>query len=341
MNLPVKINRYHELDSLRGIAAFSVVLFHFTFGYDNGLNALSDDKFYFRYGGLGVSLFFLISGFVIFMTLQNTKNKSDFIVSRFARLYPAYWACIITTVILTTALSVPFQQNMFSMGQIFVNFSMFQYWLKIKDVDGAYWTLAIELTFYAIMYVVFLVKKQQHIAFFCSIWLALSVLFALFDIPFNHYINVIFILKYAPLFVAGITFYLLKCNPKAYFLNILVLFSLFAEYVLLYQLRSQLVVYAIETLFFCVFYLFIYDRLRFLSNKVLLFFGSISYSLYLIHENIGVALIYWLKKVYDFQLFYLPISILAVVMLASCITFYIEKPAMQLIRNSYQNRNQK
>lgn len=338
--MPVKTNRFQELDSLRGIAALSVVLFHFTFGYDNGLKALSDDKFYFRYGSLGVSLFFMISGFVIFMTLQNTKNTSDFIVSRFSRLYPAYWACIIVTVILTTALSVPFQQNMFNLGQILVNFSMFQYWFKIKDVDGAYWTLAIELTFYGMMYIVFLIKKQQHITSFCSIWLALSVLFALFDIPFNHYINVIFILKHAPLFVAGITFYLLKGNPRAHYLHTLVLFSLFSEYVLLYQLRSQLVVYEIITMFFCVFYLFIYDRLRCLTNNILLFFGSISYSLYLIHENIGVALIYWLKKVYDVQLFYLPISILAVVILASCITFYIEKPAMHLIRNSYKNRNE-
>ena len=339
--MPAKINRYQELDSLRGIAALSVVLFHFTFGYDNGLKVLSDDKFYFRYGSLGVSLFFIISGFVIFMTLQKTKNTSDFIVSRFSRLYPAYWACIITTVILTTALSVPFQQNMFNMGQILVNFSMFQYWFKIKDVDGVYWTLAIELTFYAIMYFVFLINKQQHIALFCSIWLALSVLFAAFDIPFKNYINVIFILKHAPLFVAGITFYLLKSNPKDYYLHTLVLFSLFSEYVLLYKLDSQLVVYAIVTSFFCIFYLFIYDRLRFLSINILLFFGSISYSLYLIHENIGVALIYWLKKVYDVQLFYLPISILSVVILASCITFYIEKPAIQLIRNSYKNRNEK
>ena len=336
-------NRYKELDCLRGIAAFSVVLFHFTFGYDhgNGSRILSEDKFYFTYGYFGVHLFFLISGFVIFMTLEKSNKLSDFLVSRFSRLYPAYWACIIISVALTTALSVPFQQGIFSLKQIFVNFTMLQYWFKIKDVDGAYWTLAIELTFYCWMYFVFLIKKQQYISWFCLAWLTLAVLFSSYNIPFENYINVIFILKHAPLFVGGITFFRLKNNPTKLYLHCLVLLSISSEYLLFYQQNSPIIFYTIIFGFYTIFYLFIYNKLSFIRNKVLLFLGTISYSLYLIHENIGTALIYWLKTIIDSQFFYLPISVLSVVLLASGITFYIEKPAMFFIRNFYKNRHER
>jgi len=333
--------RYQELDSLRGIAALSVVLFHFTFGYDNGFNIISDNRFYFRYGYLGVHLFFLISGFVIFMTLEKTKKPIDFIVSRFSRLYPAYWAAIISTVIITIIMSVPSQQGIFTFKQVLVNFTMLQFWFKIKDVDGAYWTLAVELTFYAIIWVIFLIKKQQYIEWFCIIWLVLSVLFAIIDIPLAGYIKAILILKYAPLFVGGITFYLIKRKKAKLYYHVLVLCSLCTEYFLLYQSGSVFIIYAVITLCFVLFYLFVYNKLVFLTNKIFLFFGAISYTLYLIHENIGTAIIYWLKKIADVQLFYLPISIIIIVAFASLITFYLEKPAMLWIRNYYHKLNEK
>lgn len=332
-----KNKRYEELDCLRGLAALAVVLFHFTYGYDFGLKIMSDDKFYFRYGNLGVQLFFLISGFVIFMTLDKTKNAKDFLVSRFSRLYPAYWASIIITVTVTTLLEVPFQEGIFSVKQVIVNFTMFQFWFKIKDVDGAYWTLAIELTFYIIMLLVFLFKKLNYIIWICLIWLVLSVCFAAFEIPLGNYIKAILILRFAPLFVGGIVFYLLKNKPMDIFLHILILLSLCTEYYLLYQLDSDGLVYCIISFFYVIFYLFIYDKLGFISNKFLVFLGSISYSLYLIHENIGFGIIYWLKKIADIQLFYLPISIVLVISLASFITFYIERPALKWIRKYYVN----
>jgi peptidoglycan/LPS O-acetylase OafA/YrhL len=334
-----KNKRYLELDCLRGLAALAVVLFHYTYGYDFGLEIMSEDKFYFRYGYLGVQLFFLISGFVIFMTLEKTTKAKDFLVSRFSRLYPGYWASLIITVTLTTLLSVPFQTGIFSIKQVIVNFTMFQFWFQIKDVDGAYWTLAIELTFYFIMLCIFVFKKLKYIAWICLIWLLLSVCFAAFDIPLGNYIKAILILRFAPLFVGGIVFYLLINKPKDIYLHILVLSSLSAECYLLYQLDSDFIVYWIVSFFYMLFYLFIYNKLEFISNKFLVFLGSISYTLYLIHENIGMGLIYWLKKIADVQLFYLPITIFLVIIIASFITFYIERPAMNWIRNYYKKNN--
>ncbi|MGQ7945112.1 acyltransferase family protein [Flavobacterium sp. WC2509] len=326
-------SRFFELDALRGLAAMAVVLFHYTYGIDNGKNTFSANKFYFSYGYLGVDLFFLISGFVIFMTLDRTKRPFDFVVSRFSRLYPAYWAAIITTITLTSLLGA----GDYSLKQIVVNITMFQYWLKIKDIDGAYWTLAVELTFYLIMWVLFVCKKLNYISFISIVWLFISAVFALFDVPFENYINVVFILKYAPLFIGGIAFYNMKTDEKNITNHILVILSYISICIVFYSIHSDLVVYPIVALFYVIFYLFVYEKLFFLNNKVLLFLGSISYSVYLIHENVGIAIIKHLENIIDNQLFYLPITLSIILIAATIINKAIEKPALKWIRNQYKS----
>ena len=339
--------RFYELDVLRGLASMSVVLYHFTFVYSIGLGQISDDKFHFNYGYLGVPLFFIISGYVIFMTLEKTEKSTDFIVSRFSRLYPAYWASIIVTIITTTLLSAPFQQELYSFDQVLINFTMLQYFFKIQDIDGVYWSLAVELTFYFIMWFIFMIKKLHHINWFCLGWLILSVAFTFIKIPFENYIKFILDLNYAPLFIGGIAFYNIKKDRTLYSYHIIAILSLLSEYYLFHLQEIDqapnidgidFVPYVVITLFYGLFYLFIFNKLTFLTNKFFIFLGSISYPLYLIHQNIGRAIIYWLRKIVDIQFIYLPITLLIVVALASLITFKIEKPALKAIRFFYSNK---
>lgn len=70
MSSKTQLSRYEELDALRGIAALMVVLFHFTM-------YRQETKFGFKLGTTGVDLFFLISGFVIIMSLIKIKNSKD------------------------------------------------------------------------------------------------------------------------------------------------------------------------------------------------------------------------------------------------------------------------
>jgi peptidoglycan/LPS O-acetylase OafA/YrhL len=85
--------RYSELDTIRGIAALMVVLYHYSVRYEYPVNPLIS----FDIGKYGVQLFFIVSGFVIILTLNKTAHAIDFIVFRFSRLYPAYWVAIIVT----------------------------------------------------------------------------------------------------------------------------------------------------------------------------------------------------------------------------------------------------
>src|ERR1700679_1685854 len=82
--------RLLELDCLRGIAVTLVITFHFTLNEPNL-------RRYFRFDCAGVELFFMISGFVIFLTIEKTTNYKDFLLSRFSRLFPAYWTCVTLT----------------------------------------------------------------------------------------------------------------------------------------------------------------------------------------------------------------------------------------------------
>ena len=142
-NNAITQNRYKELDALRGLAALLVVFFHFTLGR-NQYNS------FFKLGATGVDLFFIISGFVIFMSLQKVSRSADFLINRASRLYPTYWAAVTFTFISLTAYSL--LKGGGDLGsklmQYVGNLTMFQFYLGITDIDGPYWTLIIEMIFY-------------------------------------------------------------------------------------------------------------------------------------------------------------------------------------------------
>jgi peptidoglycan/LPS O-acetylase OafA/YrhL len=154
-----KTMRYRELDVLRGVAALMVVFFHFSWGFEAA-------GFVFGAGNTGVDLFFMISGFVIFLTLKKVGSAAEFAVNRFCRLYPVYWVCVTLSYSLNL-LYFQFVQvdfNVFGFGDYLVNLTMLQYYFNVANVDQSYWTLIIELLFYLGMVILFLTKLIRRIA---------------------------------------------------------------------------------------------------------------------------------------------------------------------------------
>jgi peptidoglycan/LPS O-acetylase OafA/YrhL len=88
--------RIEFIDGLRGVAIALVVLFHAYARWPEGIIPYGG-RFasipLFSYGWLGVELFFLISGFVIVMTLEKCPNLYDFLGRRWLRLFPAMLIC--------------------------------------------------------------------------------------------------------------------------------------------------------------------------------------------------------------------------------------------------------
>lgn len=126
----MKTTRIVELDALRGIAALAVVLHHFTMGR-------SETDLNFKIGFMGVETFFIISGFVILLTIERSGNWKNFLANRISRLYPAYWVCVTITTIFIILNNYQFHdaiQNQQLVNNIFVkyiaNMTMLQYYFK-------------------------------------------------------------------------------------------------------------------------------------------------------------------------------------------------------------------
>ncbi|MGG5888708.1 acyltransferase family protein [Falsiroseomonas sp. HC035] len=330
--------RIGELDALRGIAALAVVLFHYLDRYDELHSHVTEPLFYIPWGARGVQLFFVISGFVIFMTLQRTQRPMDFVVSRFSRLYPGYWVAIIVTTLTVRGLDVAFYER--PMLDVVMNFTMLQKLSVIPadDIEGAYWTLYVELWFYVAVLALFTLGLLRHIEAFLLVGLGAAMVWwageelggggfwgwnltTTFELVFNQ----------IPFFVIGIGLYRIYMQERPRMAMLVILAALACITVLhpLEFLGAALVSIA-------AFALVLTGRAGFLRQPVLIWLGAISYSLYLVHNFAGRALILRLQDDAGWTAnASVGAALAASLLIATVLTWWVERPAQRLIRRGY------
>ena len=320
--------RIRELDALRGLAALAVVFYHYTSQYDKIFGHNEVLSWQLPYGSFGVQLFFMISGFVIFLTLDRVTKPMDFVISRSSRLYPAYWSAIIITTIIVWSFGLQGEER--TWVTTLANFSMIQGVFDYPDVDGVYWTLLYELIFYVIMFLFFKWGNFKKIHFLLLAGVLLNIANSATDaIPWK--LQLFLLLKYNHLFAAGILYYLIKKEGMKKQHYLLLLLCLAAHW-----LQGNLISSIIVSFFFAIFFLFIYGKLAFIAIKPLIWLGSISYSLYLLHQNIGYIII---REVEDqgFSANTAIFSALCVsLLLAHIIMIKIERPSQSWIKSKYK-----
>jgi len=156
-----------------------------------------------------VYLFFAISGFVIFMTLDRCKVPTDFVVSRFARLYPTYWAAVAITFLTLQFLHVP--EYAVTWPQALADLMMVHAFFGVPDVDGIYWLLQIELLFYIWMLAAWSLGLLRHALSLSFAWvgagLAYGIAHNLLGIHIPATIPRFLLLESIPWFVIGMTAY--------------------------------------------------------------------------------------------------------------------------------------
>jgi peptidoglycan/LPS O-acetylase OafA/YrhL len=102
----------------------------------------------FSYGGLGVAIFFLVSGFVIPLSLVRSTPIA-FIVSRFFRLIPTYACCLAITLFALYSTHRYFGQNYsIPWTNILVHIGLVRDLVPYPAIDGVVWTLEVECRFY-------------------------------------------------------------------------------------------------------------------------------------------------------------------------------------------------
>jgi peptidoglycan/LPS O-acetylase OafA/YrhL len=201
--------RLAVLDGLRLVAALMVLIYHYTYRAPGSWGRPTTAVFaavapVTGYGWLGVELFFVISGFVICMTAWG-RGLGGFFVSRAARLFPAYWFAVLTTVVVVALLDP--QHPFPGFHDVAVNLTMLQQPLGVASVDGVYWTLWAELHFYLLFALV--VRRgvtYRRAVLFCLLWTIASVTVTVSPDPI---LRAIVDPDSSPFFVAGIAFFLM------------------------------------------------------------------------------------------------------------------------------------
>lgn len=145
--------RIEQLTFTRFIAAIAIVFFHF----GKPLNIFSEphvNKLLIN-ANIGVSYFFILSGFVMMIAYGNKSNVHpvSYMQNRFARIYPVYFLAIILALLYKTFLV---KEN-YTIQEIGLNIFALQSWIPAKalSVNFPGWSLSVEFFFYAIFPFVF------------------------------------------------------------------------------------------------------------------------------------------------------------------------------------------
>ncbi len=323
------VTRIATLDAFRGLAALSVMIYHYTKVYRKFYGNVFDDSFDFAYGYMGVFFFFIISGFVIFLTLKHTTFTAGFLYKRFSRLYPIFWFCLFTTFLVVYLCGLPGRER--SAYHLPANLTMIPTVFGKSTIDGAYWSLVPEFFFYIAMAIIFSFKRQG-LFFVWGITVLLLNWVHTFLFEFPPFVASITLTDWGSFFFAGILFFklLVKEYQNRWHIHLLLVLCMATSVNNFEILSAKIICGGL----YVVFYLFILGRLSWLSWKPLLFLGKISFPLYLLHQNIGYVIMNYTRPyLSDYPIIFLLLPI-SVIMLAAWLAHkYIELPSMTWLRS--------
>ncbi len=339
-------HKFENIQALRGIAVMLVVFLHLLVvekKYGHGLILLPQ---FFNIGAAGVDIFFVISGFIMATVIQGQFQQpnavSQFLISRFTRIYPLYW--FYSLLVLFIFITHPNWVNQSEGGQVNILKSFLlipQNHLPLLLVG---WTLIHEIYFYLII-ALFLFLPEKYFSRCLYLWLGLIIL-----INFNKPdMGATLTLITHPLtceFIMGCYISrLIKINqPKICWflltLSIILLCTGFYNYqhtypnidiqgwyrVIIYGVPSMLLVYACVSL----------EKLSLLLPRFLQIIGDASYSIYLGHVLILSALgrIFSLFPITNVFIHLVSFSLMILmVIFCGMISYkYIEKPLIKVCR---------
>jgi peptidoglycan/LPS O-acetylase OafA/YrhL len=343
------LHRIQYLDGLRGIAIFLVLLFH---AYARWPEIVPfGDRFsdfpLFAYGWLGVHLFFLISGYVIYMTLDKPQSPTNFFFRRWLRLFPAMLIC---SVIIYSTAAYFFERPAGSpaLRDLLPGLTFIEpmWWRKFigppqGQLEGAFWSLYVEVKFYLLAGLFyFLLGEKKTIWVLCLLFLssaALPLLNTSFpNLDWSVPRQILFILsaKYFGWFAAGALFYVYTKDRHVHLLIWAVAIGLAAA-LSLNGVGTQAIWAGVGVVMIFTSAILSKRMQSFLTSPYLLMLGFASYPLYLLHENMMVSLI---VKIGDFVP-WMPAILLPVLPMSIVIAlgWMVAKLAEPWIRNSIIN----
>ena len=327
--------RLSELDALRGIGALLVVNFHYATRYNELFPRAHHVPFHLFGGNYRVLLFFAISGFAIFFSINKIATAADFVANRAVRLLPAYW------VALTLTLAI---EHLGHMSALYVtpavaiaNLTMLEQFFFLPPVDGAYWTLTVEIAFYVCMLALWLLCRARPIERLILGWLLLKLLFTFAWPNMPERLVMILVLRYMPFFAIGMVSYRVWAGQRSWREQAPVLLAILAT---IGVCETPDLLLAGVILAGC-FWAMLAGGLRWLCWRPLLWVGQISYSLYLVHQHIGFTIMFNMDQAGFAPSAGYAVAVAVALMLGALVHYLVERPAARVLQDYWRNRRRR
>ena len=338
--------RLDNLDGLRGIAILLVLVHHIPEISIEWIAGLQEHSKH------GVSLFFVISGYIITTLLLREEHESGhvdvrgFMVRRALRLWPLYFAILLLEAFLVFGLRVYSAENQTLFSEKLTCYILYcSNWLETSG-EGPFfvaWSLAVEEQFYLFVAVLLLFLRSRSLASVAGVLLALKVMLLNVwpqvepsDLPWRV------LLSYSEAILLGVILAVLLDNCRYYTLFTRIFGSLPAVIVLLTAFLGYLVFGPLEqkaspgALFFYLICALLVGAsatrpaLPLIGGNVLARIGLVSYGIYLMHMPVLSAV----KRVTSEPLSVLILTAIIVFPLAWLSHRYFEEPIRRLGRRT-------
>lgn len=323
--------RVEALDGLRVVAIVMVMLFHYYWRFSGrfyGFDFAVPE--FFQYGYLGVQLFFVISGFVISLTLTKCNSFLEFFKKRFVRLIPGMLICSSITFMIFLTFDPP---GLFENSKSIYNYLVSNTFIPpgiinktlgtdLSYIDGVYWSLWVEIQFYVVAGIFYFLSPRFFFRNYVIFALVSVLSLAALNSSYGNELITDFIgqsacsklkivlggvqlVRYNLWFLLGIVIYKLyyRSNNKLESLFLVVLFGLQA----LMSNGNEERLFVLFVMIIFLAFLYYPSLLRFLENKALVKVGVASYSIYLIHQNLGVLILSEISKSFGLLNWIVPI----------------------------------
>lgn len=301
--------RNKQIDGLRGIMALIIVLFHLFCRYQQ-LYCESSIEFMENWGVYGVCTFFIISGYF----LVDSRENDDFHLLRFykkrlLRLYPMYLVSITLTMLILLVAELP--DRTVSIKDYVLNLVWINGFINTPYVDGAHWYITILISSILICGLLKAMKLSNNpIAYIVT--LALSFLCLVFHVPVlslllgGGYIGIVF---------CGVAIRKMDRSDSYGKKKWIALMLVSCAFTWKTRGGASLVGLLMGVL---LCYGALIKRFRFLECGLFQYLGTISFELYLIHQNIAYAIEYKLQSANEsFSYWYPLIALISVLCLSS------------------------
>lgn len=353
---PSGSKRFYQIDFFRFIAALAIMLVHYLFrGYKaDNLSQISFAELgdWMKYFFVFIDLFFIISGFVIALSIRG-KTLKDYFKSRVVRIFSVYWICVLITSLVILFFGAP--RFKVTLLQFFANLTLMHELMGFESIDGVYWTMIVEVKFYilSIVYLVILRFKKVSVTFCAYLWLLFSVLYLFFnDFILFKIADVFLIFVWAPAFIAGMLMADIYKKKSISLLNGVALLvcaglSMFhrLNYMKIAMVHyntdgSELLVLALVFTMYLLVFLVVQGKLKFLNKPYFIYLGILTYPLYLLHQNIGYIIFNKLGAYINKYVLLITI-ILLMMFLSYALNRWIEAPITKYLNKLFSSIGRK